>query len=105
MNDRPDTYEQVVADTFGLVMRAWQECLPAPHNDASEPTREFLNAEGVLLSLLAEVAEGRLSLFDPADLRQSDGLHEEARQRADEVNERHRRIARAIVRDFGEGEG
>lgn len=95
-NDYASGYAQAAADTYRLIVRAIQEALPEPHNEASAPTSEFLRMEEMILTVLREVAEGRLSLFDPAQLRDT-SFAEEAFMATSDVNERHRRLASAII--------
>lgn len=92
-----DDYRRGAADAFAFIMRAIQETLGPPHDDPAEPSPEFLRAEEGLLDIVRDVAEGRLALFDPADLSDIPGLADEARARANEVLERQRYLARAIL--------
>jgi hypothetical protein len=89
-------YEQGAIDAFELIMRAIVEVLPEPHNDPAMPTREQTQVEEIVLDTLREVAYGRLALFDPGDLAGS-GFKDVAREKANEVLARHRRVATAIV--------
>jgi hypothetical protein len=93
--DQRTDFEDGVVYGFEMALNAFQETLPAPHNDRSELSREIIELDGRIFDVVREVAAGRLTLVETSVGYDVEGFPQELVSRA---IGRQREVAEMILR-------